>query len=284
MRLAVLIELAAIVAPADPRIPAPALIAGQGRESRLAAEPRGLGRVKAFGRCAPGARGKLPATLDEALTELGRLLNPRQTAIVRSSDSIEWHDTLGRALRNCWGLWGDGPLGDWFDRQGVRHPDDISAIVLESFRRRLNGQPIDLPGQIKTYQDYWKRAEADYQNGTASGGTYADIVRFREHEGWVSLHGDRVPHMFDLYDPIRDQAGKAIEACWAKFPRTEGGMAKDTVIKLAVGSDGRVATAEITKTPLPEAHAKCLAGALIGVLAPAHAGATYSLDFGIYRE
>src|SRR6185295_10267236 len=107
------------------------------------AERAELGAVKAFGRCAPGKKGKLPATLDEALTDLGRLLDARQTEIVRASDSIWWHDSLGRALRNCWGLWGDGPLGEWFRRQGIQHPDDVSAIVLESFRRRLNGLSID---------------------------------------------------------------------------------------------------------------------------------------------
>jgi len=181
--------------------------------------------AKPFGRCASGDRGKLPATLDEAIAELGRLLNLRQTEILRGSDPTEWHHSLGMALRNCWGLWGDGPLGDWFRRRGIFHPDDMSAIVLESFRRKLNGLPLDLPGQVKRYQAYWQRAEDEYQKGTSSVHAEYDIVDFREHQGWVSLHGNEIPHALDLVDPIRTQAGPRIVRCWEKFPRTEGGRA-----------------------------------------------------------
>jgi hypothetical protein len=154
----------------------------------LPSERSEFGSVRAFGRCAPGKMGKLPTTLDEAMAELRRLLDARQTEVVRVSDSMEWHESLGRALRNCWGLWGDGPLGTWFRKQGIRHPDDMSAIVLESFRRRLNGVSIDLPEQIRKSQAYWKRKEDEYQKGTDSGNADYHIVPFREGEGWVSVH------------------------------------------------------------------------------------------------
>jgi hypothetical protein len=276
--LALLIELAAIVAPADPV----AMVFANASAS--ASERPELGKVKAFGRCASGGRAKLPATLDEALAELGRLLNRRQTEILRASDSGQWHDSLGMALRNCWGLWNDGPLGEWFRKQGIIHPDNMSAIVLESFRRKLNGHALHLAGQIKEHQAAWKRAEEEYQKGTSAVEADYNIVDFREHEGWVSLHGKQIPHALDLVDPIQAQAGGRIAQCWKKFPRTEGGHALDTVVKVSLSADGRLATAEIVKTPLPEAHAKCLADALIGVTAPAHRGAGYVLEFSIYRE
>ena len=62
-------------------------------------------------------------------------------------------------LRNNWGLWKGLRLAQWFNKQDIFHPDDMSGIILASFWRHLNHKPIDLRGQVTTCQAYWKQAE-----------------------------------------------------------------------------------------------------------------------------
>jgi hypothetical protein len=80
---------------------------------------------------------------------------PWTQSTIKSADSSEWHHTIGRFIRNNWGLWDGGALRDWFKLKGIQHADDMSNILLESLKRKLNNQPIDLDGQIKIYRDFW---------------------------------------------------------------------------------------------------------------------------------
>jgi hypothetical protein len=66
-------------------------------------------------------------------------------------------------MRNNWGLWGGSRLAKWFNNQGVKHPDDMSGVILDSFWRHLNDKPIKLEEQVKHYQDYWKKQETIQQ-------------------------------------------------------------------------------------------------------------------------
>lgn len=67
------------------------------------------------------------------------------------------HHTAGRSIRNNWKLWGNSDLEQWFQSIGIWHPDDMSSIILDSFVKTLKGEPIDLEGQVKFYQDYWEK-------------------------------------------------------------------------------------------------------------------------------
>lgn len=72
-----------------------------------------------------------------------------------------YHFGFGRWMRNNWGLWSGSKLKDWFVERGLHHADDMSGVILVSFWRHLNNKPIDLEGQIKHYQDYWKSVEKE---------------------------------------------------------------------------------------------------------------------------
>lgn len=76
---------------------------------------------------------------------------------------VSGHHTLGRALRNDWGLWGDNELTQWFNTIGIFHADDMSAIISTSFHRHLNNKDIDLDGQVAYYKKYWKEMEGVYK-------------------------------------------------------------------------------------------------------------------------
>lgn len=80
------------------------------------------------------------------------------------------HHSLGRWLRNNWGLWDEKTeLHRWFKNElGIFHADDMSGIILTSMHRKLNGKDIDLEGQVEFYQNYWKAKGFVYE-GKHSG-------------------------------------------------------------------------------------------------------------------
>lgn len=111
-----------------------------------------------------GGKLKAPANLIEAINALDIILSPEDKVNVR-----EWcedrfvvasHHSLGRWLRNHWGLWDDkSKLSKWFKSQGIWHADDMSGIILTSYHRVTNNHQIKLQEQIQGYQEYWSKFE-----------------------------------------------------------------------------------------------------------------------------
>lgn len=67
------------------------------------------------------------------------------------------HMGIGRWMRNEWGLWSkEGELYKWFKSLGINHPDDMSAIILDSFYRYWHHDDIKLNEQVNYYKSYWK--------------------------------------------------------------------------------------------------------------------------------
>ena len=104
----------------------------------------------------------IPQDLDDCFVQLKKLLKSEDIEKMRGGteeDMNQYHFGLGMWMRNTWGLWGGSRLAKWFNAQGIKHPDDMSGIILDSFWRYLNKKPIKLDKQIKYYQDYWKKQE-----------------------------------------------------------------------------------------------------------------------------
>jgi hypothetical protein len=101
----------------------------------------------------------VPATLEAALVELAKML---PAAVSRSMycgtehEMVRYHHSLGRWMRNHWGLWAGGPLAKHFVDLGITHSDNMSGIILTSYWRQLHGRPIDLDGQIEHYLVSWE--------------------------------------------------------------------------------------------------------------------------------
>ena len=105
---------------------------------------------------------KKPSNLDECLKELSYLVESYDSnKFLNDKDIItKLHFGLGMNIRNEWGMWDDSSdLYKWFSRNGIFHPDDMSSIVFESFIRKLKKEPIDFEGQVKFYQEYWKKKQ-----------------------------------------------------------------------------------------------------------------------------
>ena len=102
---------------------------------------------------------EIPGDLYECFTSLNRILEQKNKDEMKkgSEEAMNsYHFGLGMGLRNDWELWKGSRLSKWFNSIGVYHPDDMSAIILDSYYRYLNDKPIKLDEQVKYYQEYWK--------------------------------------------------------------------------------------------------------------------------------
>jgi hypothetical protein len=69
------------------------------------------------------------------------------------------HFGLGLNIRNGKNLWKGGILKTFFRLNGIKHPDDMSDIILTTYHRKLNNKPIEFKKQKKYYKEYWKIAK-----------------------------------------------------------------------------------------------------------------------------
>lgn len=69
------------------------------------------------------------------------------------------HFGLGLDLRNGKGLWRGSLLKTYFKLNGIKHPDDMSSIILTTYHRKLNNQPINFNKQKEEFKEYWKMSE-----------------------------------------------------------------------------------------------------------------------------
>jgi hypothetical protein len=100
----------------------------------------------------------VPRNLEECFAALEKTLRPEDLEAFRAApegDLARYHLSLGMSIRNRWGLWNGSPLQKYFRGLGVRHPDDMSGIILTSFWRHLHGKPQDLDEQVEGYRRYW---------------------------------------------------------------------------------------------------------------------------------
>jgi hypothetical protein len=114
----------------------------------------------------------IPPDLDSGFVELDRMLTPafrEEIKAVPAPDVHKYRGQLGLWVKNKWGLWSDSRLRGWFQGQGLTHPDDMSACVLDAYWCHLQGSQPDLPALLKYYQskrrlvDSLSRRAADIQ-------------------------------------------------------------------------------------------------------------------------
>lgn len=115
----------------------------------------------------------VPNDLPEALELLTKLCDAETLAQLRASkeetEMYRLHHGLGTGLRNRWGLWGGSPLAKRFQAMGVFHPDDMSAIILRSFWRKLHDRPIELETQAAAARRYWALRQPPAAAGACAG-------------------------------------------------------------------------------------------------------------------
>ena len=129
----------------------------------------------------------VPTNLEDAFGELKKMLHPDLLKEIKEGseqDMIGYHMGLGLWMRNNWGLWGGSRLAKYFNGIGIFHPDDMSGIILDSFWRHLNSQPLKLEEQVAHYQRYWKvHAHPKNKNCPLDGSLIEISMSLDESEG-----------------------------------------------------------------------------------------------------
>ena len=102
----------------------------------------------------------IPSNLQQCFDYLDILLSNEDKLFIEQSSEDEFigrtHHALGQKIRNEWGLWASNSiLYKYFIDMGLKHPDDMSGIILTSYYRNKHNIAIDLKKQIKEYLEYW---------------------------------------------------------------------------------------------------------------------------------
>ena len=97
-----------------------------------------------------------PKNLTECIQMLDKNLKTEDKDYIKTLTEDEFfmesHFTIGMGIRNEWIRSGNLELVTFFLDQGVKHPDDMSAMILTSYYRHLLGKEIDFEGQISAYK------------------------------------------------------------------------------------------------------------------------------------
>ena len=97
-----------------------------------------------------------PKNLTECIQMLDKNLKTEDKDYIKTLTEDEFfmesHFTIGMGIRNEWIRSGNPELVTFFLDQGVKHPDDMSAMILTSYYRHLLGKEIDFEGQISAHK------------------------------------------------------------------------------------------------------------------------------------
>ena len=77
----------------------------------------------------------IPNNLLEAIQELDKSLSQDDKEYLLENGSLSVHHSLGRWIRNNWGLWDeeDNKLKVNLKKLGFDHPDDMSNYIIELY-------------------------------------------------------------------------------------------------------------------------------------------------------
>lgn len=106
-----------------------------------------------FNVCVGQKKTNRPHNLEEALINLESLVDSTSRVEFMSLSEDDFigsqHFILGRWIRNEWlSKRKNNHLIEYFDSLGISALEDMSGIILSSFHRNINNEPIDLASQL----------------------------------------------------------------------------------------------------------------------------------------
>ena len=66
---------------------------------------------------------------------------------LKENGSVAVHHTLGRYIRNEWGLWTGSELKSELEKKGFTHPDDMSDYIIREYIDVLKAREADEAGR-----------------------------------------------------------------------------------------------------------------------------------------
>jgi hypothetical protein len=58
------------------------------------------------------------------------------------------YNTVGQWIRNKWGLWTGSVLKDYFIELGLKHPDDMSGLIIRCYHKDLNHKSFNIKEEV----------------------------------------------------------------------------------------------------------------------------------------
>jgi hypothetical protein len=125
-------------------------------------------------------KSNIPKNLDEAIAYLEQRISPEDREYIKTVDMGQFHHSIGMNIRNDWGLWGGGPLRDWFNSLGIHHPDDMSHVILKATRRHILGYPYDIKEDVERFKKFWEKS--DSMSGSCTMRVKKTVNKYGEDE------------------------------------------------------------------------------------------------------
>lgn len=90
---------------------------------------------------------KIPRNIEEAIAGLDSLISMEDREYLKENGSVAVHHTLGRYIRNEWGLWTGSELKSELEKKGLTHPDDMSDYIIREYIDVLKAREADEAGR-----------------------------------------------------------------------------------------------------------------------------------------
>ena len=87
-----------------------------------------------------GSEVPIPKTVDEAVKTLAKIVSKEDRDYLLENGAISMHHSMGRWIRNEWGLWTGSELKNELKKKGFEHPDDMSNYIIEEFIKYWNNK------------------------------------------------------------------------------------------------------------------------------------------------
>lgn len=85
-----------------------------------------------------GSKIPIPKTVDEAVKTLAKIVSEEDRDYLLENGAISVHNSMGRWIRNEWGLWTGSELKNELKKKGFEHPDDMSNHIIEELIKYWN--------------------------------------------------------------------------------------------------------------------------------------------------
>jgi len=82
----------------------------------------------------------IPKNIEEVFDFFDKNLTEADKKMLLKHKAIEFHHTLGRWIRNNFGLWEESELKAWLIDKNFTHPDDMSNYIIEEYQKHLKNE------------------------------------------------------------------------------------------------------------------------------------------------